>query len=105
MRSIPEHLTRESPMNESDRLKGLLGRIVVIDTDGPNLYAGTLASVDEWFYELTEADVHDSTSTSTTRDVYILNVKRYGIKRNRDRVLVRHDRVVSLSALDEVTAY
>ncbi|HUW57265.1 MAG TPA: hypothetical protein VMZ92_11580 [Planctomycetota bacterium] len=92
-------------MTESERLKGCLGREVVIDTDTPLLYVGTLAVVDEAFYELTDADVHDSTSTTTTRDMYIINVRKYGIKKNRERVLVRRARVVGLSLVADVTEY
>lgn len=92
-------------MTEAERLKDLIGRVVVVDTDSDLLYAGTLASVDESFYELTDADVHDRRTTTTTRDVFIINVAKYGVKKNRERVRVRRDRVVSLSALDEVTQY
>ena len=92
-------------MTEAERLSEHLGREVVIDTDTPLLYVGTLALVDEAFYELTDADVHDGTATTTTRDMYIINVQKYGIKKNRDRVLVRRDRIVSLSLLEDVTEY
>ncbi len=92
-------------MTEADRLKDVIGRVAVIDTDSDLLYVGTLASVDEGFYELTDADVHDSRTTTTTRDVYIINVAKYGVKKNRDRVRVRRERVVSLSTLDEITEY
>jgi len=92
-------------MTEAERLKDVLGRAVVIDTDGALLYVGTLASADGDFYELTDADVHDSNTTTTPRDLYIINVAKYGVKKNRDRVLVRRARVVSLSLLDDVTRY
>jgi len=92
-------------MSETERLKDCLGREVVLDTDTHLLYVGTLASADAWFYELTGADVHDSKTTSTTRDMYIINVQKYGVKKNRERVLVRRDRVVSLSLLSDVTEY
>lgn len=92
-------------MSEAERLKDYTGRVVIVDTNTTHLHVGTLASVDEWFYELTDADVHDSKTTSTTRDVYIINVRKYGVKKNRDRVLIRRDCVVSLSLLDDVTEY
>jgi small nuclear ribonucleoprotein (snRNP)-like protein len=92
-------------MSEAERLKDFIGRKVVLDTESVHLYAGTLVSVDDWFYELADADVHDTRTTSTTRDVYIINVQKYGVKKNRDRVLVRRDRVVSLSRLEDVTEY
>ncbi|HUV39367.1 MAG TPA: hypothetical protein VMY39_07115 [Planctomycetota bacterium] len=92
-------------MSEADRLRDCIGQTVVIDTDTHHLHVGTLLSVDEWFYELADADVHDSTSTSTTRDMYIINVQKYGVKKNRNRVFVRTSRVVSLSRLSDVTEY
>jgi small nuclear ribonucleoprotein (snRNP)-like protein len=92
-------------MSEAERLKDYIGATVVLDTDSPHLYVGTLVSIDEEFYELADADVHDTESTSTTRDLYIINVRKYGVKKNRDRVLVRRSRVVSISKLDDVTAY
>jgi small nuclear ribonucleoprotein (snRNP)-like protein len=92
-------------MSEADRLNDLVGRKVVLDTDSFHLYVGTLVSVDDCFYELADADVHDVTSTSTPRDLYIINVRKFGVKKNRDRVLVRRSRVVSVSPLDDVTEY
>ena len=92
-------------MSEAERLKDYLGEVVVVDTQTSHLYVGRLTSVDEWFYELADADVHDSSSTSTTRDVYIINVQKHGVKKNRERVVVRRDRVVSLSKLTDVTEY
>ena len=92
-------------MSETERLRDLLGREVVLDTDSVHLYAGTLTCVDDYFYELVDADVHDITTTTTTRDVYIMNLRKFGIKKNRHRVLVRRSRVVSLVGLDDVVVY
>ena len=92
-------------MNEAERLQAFVGQQVVVDTDSALLYVGTLKSVDEAFYEIESADLHDSSSTSTTRDVYIINVRKHGIKKNRERVLIRTARVVSVSLLSDVTEY
>ena len=92
-------------MDEAERLRDCLGREVVIDTDSVYIYAGTLRAVDAHFYEMVDTDVHDSTTTTTTRDVYIMNLRKFGIKINRKRVLVRRDRVVSISCLDDVIVY
>ena len=92
-------------MTEAERLRNYVGRIVVVDTDSDLLFVGTLSSADEWFYELTDADVHDTQSTTTTRDLYIINARKLGVKKNRDRVLIRRDRVVGLSALGDVTKF
>ncbi len=92
-------------MTETERLKEFTGRVVVIDTDSDLLYVGTLVSADESVLELSDADVHDSRATSATRDLYIINVAKFGVKKNRDRVLVRMARVVSISPVESVTAY
>ncbi len=92
-------------MTEAERMKELVGRLVVLDTDTALVYVGTLAKADDHFYELTDADVHDSRASTTPRDLYIINVAKYGVKKNRDRALVRRERVISLSALDDVTQY
>lgn len=90
---------------EGQRFQELVGQLVVVDTDSDHLYAGELVSVDDAALELSEADVHDLTTSSTTRDVYIINLVKFGIKKNRERVLVRMARVVSLSRISDITAY
>ena len=91
--------------SETERIRDFVGRQVVVDTDSHHLYLGKLQSVDEAILELTEADVHDSQTTTTPRDLYIINAIKFGIKKNRERVLVRMARVLSLSALEDVTRY
>ena len=90
---------------EGERFRDLIGQKVVVDTDSHTLYVGQLQSVDDVVLELTEADVHDNQSTTTTRDVYIINTSKLGIKKNRERVLVRMARVLSVSLLSDVTHY
>ncbi len=92
-------------MTEAERLKDVIGHAAVVDTDSDLVYIGTLAAVDEHFYELADADVHDTRTTTTPRDLYIINVAKFGVKQNRNRVRVRRVRVVSVSRLDEVTVY
>ena len=92
-------------MTEAERLKDVIGYAVVVDTDSDLVYIGTLSAADDQFYELTDADVHDIRTTTTPRDLYIINVAKYGVKQNRNRVRVRRVRVVSVSRLDEVTVY
>ena len=82
----------------------LLNRQVVLDASSPFVYAGTLVGEDERYLVLEEADVHDLRDTATTRELYVVQLKRLGINANRRRVLVRRDEVVSLAALDDVLA-
>ncbi|MGH7127858.1 MAG: hypothetical protein ACREJB_13495 [Planctomycetaceae bacterium] len=89
-------------MSDTDRLETYRGREVVLDSAGPFVYAGTLADFDAHYLVLTDADVHDLRDTTTTREVYVLELKRHGIPANRRRVLVRREDVLSLSALEDV---
>ena len=87
------------------RLRELTGEEVVLDTNSPYLYIGRLAEVDEWFIRLEDADVHDSTETRTSKEVYLIEARKYGVKKNRLSVLVRADKVISASRLSEVIDY
>lgn len=85
-----------------DALHQLLGREVVLDVTGMYVYVGTLADQDARYLILVNADVHDLRDTNTSRERYVLDCKRHGIRANRARVLVRRDDVVSISALEDV---
>lgn len=83
----------------------LLGKVLVVDTDSSFLYLGTLARVDDHFIILTDADVHDKNESQSTKERYIMDAKRYGVKPNRKEVAVRKSVVVSASRLEDVIAY
>lgn len=90
-------------MTPSDSLlEPLRGQQVVVDTSSPFVLLGTLADYDEQYLVLEQADVHDLRDTTTTREIYVVDSRRLGIRVNRERVLVRIDEVVSLSALSDV---
>jgi small nuclear ribonucleoprotein (snRNP)-like protein len=80
----------------------LIGQEVVLDVVSQYVYLGTLTGADDKYIVLERADVHDLRDTKTTRELYVLDSRRYGIRSNRDRVLVRLDEVVSQSALTDV---
>ena len=88
--------------DSTSQLDELVGREVVLDVASSYVYVGTLVSHDEHYLVLETADVHDLRDTTTSRERYVLDSKRHGIKSNRRRVLVRCAEVVSLSALDDV---
>ncbi len=83
----------------------LVGCEVVIDTRTPVVYIGTLTAAEEDFLVLEEVDVHDINDTQTTKELYILEAKKSGIKKNRNRVDVRLDQIVSISRLNDVIQY
>lgn len=89
---------------QSPELAKLKGRAVALDLQSTYVVLGTLADEDHRYLILKDADVHDLRDTSTTRDAYVLEAKKHGIQPNRRRVLIRHEEIVSLSALDDVLA-
>lgn len=91
-------------MEESKRewLKEWVGAKVVVDTASPYVFLGTLHGQENGYLLLENADAHDLRDTHTTREIYVLESKRHGIRRNRKRVAVRVDEIVSVSRLDEV---
>ena len=91
-------------MPPPDLIRELMNQQVVLDVSSLFVYAGTLAGQDDRYLVLEDADVHDLRDTSTTRELYVVKLKRLGINPNRSRVLVRREEIVSLSALDAVIA-
>ncbi len=83
-------------------LSELKGRVVVIDVEAPYVYTGTLAELDTHHLVLENADVHDLRDAGTTRELYVLETRTHGVRANRQKVLVRRDQVISISALDDV---
>ena len=59
-------------------------------------------SCDELFLELTDADLHDFRDSPATREVYVYDSVRLGIRRNRARVLVRLDDVVAVTRFGDI---
>ena len=80
----------------------LRGREIVIDVASPFVYLGKLTGYDEKYLILEQADVHDLRDTTTTREIYVVDSRRFGIHTNRERVFVRIGEIVSVSALEDV---
>lgn len=83
----------------------LIGSKVVVDTDAGFVIIGTLAAMEADSLELTEADVHDIRDSSCTKEVYTLDAMKYDVRANRRRTLVRMERVVCVSRLEDVIRY
>ncbi len=94
----------EAPSQQPDVIAQLIGQQIIIDVTSPYVYAGTLCEEDHRYLVLENADVHDLRDTNTTRELYVLDTRRYGIRTNRQRVLVQRSEIVSISALDDVLA-
>ena len=83
-------------------IEAWIGRDVVLDTAGPLVYLGTLVAVEEYGFVLERADVHNVEDGHATREQYIAECSRDGIRVNRDRVFVLRQTVASVSPLSDV---
>ena len=83
----------------------LIGQIVVLDTPTQFVYIGRLAGAGAEFIELQDADVHDSAQSPSPNEIYIIDARKYGVKKNRVRVFVRYEQIVSVSRLEDVIEY
>ena len=86
-------------------LTDLVGHPVVLDIRGPMVYLGTLVEVNAQFFVLVDADVHDVQEGRSTKETYVLDARKYGIRKNREKVLVRAGEVISVSKLEDVSVY
>jgi hypothetical protein len=80
----------------------LQGQEVVIDVVSPYVYLGKLTGCEGGYLIIEQADVHDLRDTSKTREIYVVDSARLGIRVNREKVFIRIAEIVSLSALDDV---
>ncbi len=83
-------------------LEPLIGQVVVVDLKSTYVCIGTLVACDGLYLEMRDADLHDFRDSTATREVYTYDSVRFGIRRNRARVLIRQDDVVAISRFDEI---
>jgi hypothetical protein len=81
----------------------MIGEVVVVDLQSSYVCLGTLVSCDDRFLELRDADLHDFRDSIATREVYVYDSARFGIRRNRARVLIRQDDVVAIARYADVS--
>lgn len=91
----------KSPLPD-DRLDGLLGKQIILDVSGRYVIAGTLQRFDRHFLDLAEVDVHDLRDSSSTRERYVLEVARLGIRPNREHTLVPREQVMCVTRLEHI---
>ncbi len=92
-----------SDREPSALLAGLVGQVVVVDLGPTYVCIGTLVGFDATFLDLKDADLHDFRDSTATREVYVYDSVRLGIRRNRARVLVRRDEVVAITRFADVS--
>ena len=89
-------------MADPDWLAGYAGAEVVIDTDAGYLVIGRLDRIGPDHLELAEADLHDHAEANSTKEVYVIESQRLGVRVNRRRVSLVRARLIAISRLDEI---
>ncbi len=82
----------------------LIGKIVVVDTDSSMIAIGRLNSVDSDSIMLEDVDFHDRSDAHSSKELYIINIKKLGVKPNRKKVYILRERIVAISELDDFIA-
>ena len=83
----------------ADWLGAFVGEQVVIDTDAGYLAIGVLEQAAADHVVLTACDLHDHAEANSTKEVYVLESRRFGPRVNRQRVVLPRSRVVAVSRL------
>ena len=90
------------PTDTTSLMDQLLGQTVVIDLASPYVCLGNLVGFDREYLEIRDADLHDFRDSPATRELYVYNSVRVGIRRNRGRVLIRRAEVVALTRFSDI---
>ena len=92
-------------MNTSEAYKEFVGQEVVVDVESPVVYIGRLVEADSGFVTLAEVDIHDLRISTTSKEVYVMEAKRFGVQPNRKLIKIVRNAVLSLSRLEDVIVY
>jgi hypothetical protein len=80
----------------------LIGQVVVLDLSSPYVCIGTLSGIDDRFFRVLDADLHDFRDSPVTRENYVFDSLRLGIRRNRTDVLIRREEVVAITRFGDL---
>jgi hypothetical protein len=82
----------------------MIGQVVVVDLRSTYVCLGTLVGGDEQYLDIVDADFHDFRDSTATREIYVYDSARYGIRRNRSRILLRLDDVVAITRFADIAS-
>ena len=88
-----------------DELDEYLGKTVIVDTQTNYIYLGTLKDINPSFLVMEDLEVHDNRESGTSKELYIMETAKFGIRSNRRRAHVVKDKVVSISLLEDVIRF
>ena len=93
------------PHGHLSTLEEYLGQQIVIDTTSTYIIIGTLTAIGPDCLTLENVDVHDTMDADSTKDHYIMEACKLGVRTNRRGTKVRTDKIVSVSLVRDVEIY
>lgn len=87
-----------------DWLQRFVGKQVVADLGENYLIVGTLDHYSEGHLSFINADLHDHHEANSTKEIYVLETVKFGVRVNRARVDVPRRHLVAISLLSEISA-
>lgn len=101
---IPGKITG-AHFNMKTELESFKGKCIVLDTRSSWIYIGILEKVTDDVILLSEADAHDNRDTSTTKELYIYESRKTGLRSNRSRVYVDPAQVIGFCLLEDIKQF
>lgn len=86
----------------SDHLDVYRDQVVVCDLREHYLVIGRLVEVGTSHLRLVEADLHDHREANSTKDVYLIETKKYGVRQNRARIDIPRMNVIAVCLLTDI---
>lgn len=89
-------------LSDTDWLAPFVGQVVVVDLAEFFVIIGTLARLTSDGVVFADADLHDHRESSSTKEVYVAESAKYGVRANRRAVAVPRRQVVAISLLTDL---
>lgn len=83
-------------------LEALLDQVIVLDLRSSYVCLGTLVAIGPQYFTVRDADLHDFRDSTATREVYVYDSVRLGIRRNRARVQILRDEVIAIARFGDI---
>lgn len=86
-----------------DWLHEFKGQLVVCDLADHYLLVGVLDQVGPQHLAFIDADLHDHREANSTKDVYLIETRKFGVRANRNKVSIPRPLLLAISRLDDIT--
>jgi len=86
-----------------DWLHEFRGQLVACDLADQYLLVGVLDQVGPQHLSFIDADLHDHREANSTKDVYLIETRKFGLRVNRKRVSIPRPLLLAISRLNDIT--